>query len=539
MNSESFVGPIETEVVSNALISIAEEMGEVLVRASQSTGIKERKDCSCTIFDANGEVIIQADHMPLHLGSMLGIVRSILKAYAVEQIRPDDMFITNDPYGGGCTHLPDITVAAPLFDGEKLIGFVANCAHHSDVGGRVAGSCTGDCSSIFEEGLRIPVVKVIENGILKKEVIAFILLNCRTPEERLADLDAHFASNRIGIARIHELFEKYGSQFIIAACRDLLNYGELKARHAIRSVPDGRYSFEDFMDDDGRGSTNIPVRVAIEVRGDRIRFDFAGSSPQVAGGINMTYTALQATAFYSLKAILDPTIPPNGGFFRALEIEAPEGSIVNARSPAAVAARSDTCQRVADVIFGAMAQAVPEKVMAGCHSTVTFPSFSGVDPRTGRGYVYSESIGGGAGARQDQNGLDGVQVHITNASNLPVEALENEFPLAVDRLELCRGSEGPGRFRGGQGIRKDIRVVNHLCMFGSHGDRMQHPAYGLFGGQPGRCGRMVIRKEDGEEIVLASGKNSEIALKDGDVVSVITPGGGGWGDPVQRASEPA
>jgi N-methylhydantoinase B len=531
MSKDIVVGPIEMEVVSNALVSIAEEMGEVLVRASQSTGIKERKDCSCTIFDANGEVVVQADHMPLHLGSMLGIVGSILRVYPVEEIGPDDMFITNDPYGGGGTHLPDITVAAPIFDGGRLTGFVANCAHHSDVGGRVAGSCTGDCSSIFEEGLRIPVVKVIEKGVVKKEVVAFILLNCRTPEERLADLDAHFASNRIGVARMYELYRKYGADFIGAACRELLNYGELKARNAIRSVPDGTYAFEDFMDDDGRGGTNIPVRVAIEVKGDRIRFDFAGSSRQVTGGINMIYTALQATAFYSLKAILDPTIPPNGGFFRALEIDAPAGSIVNASAPAAVAARSDTCQRVADVIFGAMAQAVPERVMAGCHSTVTFPIFSGTDPRTGKGYVYSESIGGGTGARRDAAGLDGVQVHITNASNLPVEALENEFPLAVVRLELSRGSEGAGEFRGGRGIRKDIRVVEHPCTFGSHGDRMQFPAYGLFGGQPGRCGSMTILRKDGEQVGLASGKNSEVSLQDGDIVSIVTPGGGGWGKP--------
>jgi N-methylhydantoinase B len=531
MSKDIVVGPIEMEVVSNALVSIAEEMGEVLVRASQSTGIKERKDCSCTIFDANGEVVVQADHMPLHLGSMLGIVGSILRAYPLDEIGPDDMFITNDPYGGGGTHLPDITVAAPIFDGKRLTGFVANCAHHSDVGGRVAGSCTGDCSSIFEEGLRIPVVKVIEKGVVKKEVVAFILLNCRTPEERMADLDAHFASNRIGVARMYELYRKYGADFIGAACRELLNYGELKARSAIRSVPDGRYTFEDFMDDDGRGGTDIAVRVAIEVQGDRIRFDFAGSSPQVTGGINMIYTALQATAFYSLKAILDPTIPPNGGFFRALEIEAQPGSIVNARSPAAVAARSDTCQRVADVIFGAMAQAVPERVMAGCHSTVTFPIFSGVDPRTGRGYVYSESIGGGTGARRDAIGLDGVQVHITNAANLPVEALENEFPLAVERLELSRGSEGAGEFRGGRGIRKDIRVVEHPCIFGSHGDRMRFPAYGLFGGEPGRCGSMTILRKGGETMPLSSGKNSEVALADGDVVSIVTPGGGGWGKP--------
>ena len=251
MSQKTSIGPIELEVVSNALLSVSEEMGAVLVRTSQSTNIKERRDCSCAIFDSRGEVIAQAEHVPMHLGSMLGIVTSILKAFPAEAIRPDDMFITNDPYSGGGTHLPDITVAAPVFDEERLIAFVANIAHHSDVGGRVAGSSSGDCTSIFEEGLRIPVIKVIEAGIVKKDVISFILLNCRTPEERLADLDAQFASNRMGILRMQELFRKFGAAFVVSACGDLLDYAERKIRYAIQSVPDGCYTFEDYMDDDG------------------------------------------------------------------------------------------------------------------------------------------------------------------------------------------------------------------------------------------------------------------------------------------------
>lgn len=537
MSPRMSVGPIELEVVSNALLSVAEEMGAVLIRTSQSTNIKERRDCSCAIFDSKGEVIAQAEHVPMHLGSMLGIVASILKTFPADAIGRDDMFITNDPYSGGGTHLPDITVAAPVFDGDRLIAFVANIAHHSDVGGRVAGSSSGDCTSIFEEGLRIPVVKVIEQGSLKQDVLSFIQLNCRTPEERSADLDAQFASNRIGVLRMKELFKKFGSEFIAGACEELLGYAEQKIRHAIRSVPDGCYEFEDYMDDDGKGLEKIPIRVSVEIRGDSILFDFTGSGAQVRGGINLVETALQATVYYALKAILDPTIPPNGGYFRAVKIIAPEGTVVNARPPAAVAGRTDVGQRVADVVFGALAKAVPEKVVAGCHSTVTVPIFSGVDPKVGRQYVYLESIGGGMGARHDRDGLDGVQVHITNTSNLPVEAMENEYPLAVERLELIPDSGGSGKYRGGLGIRKEIRVVGHLCHFASHGDRQKIPPWGLSGGGPGRCGRMVIRKKDGGEIVLPSGKNSEILLEDGDIVSVETPGGGGWGDPNERPPE--
>ena len=534
MSNQISVSPIELEVVSNALLSVAEEMGAVLIRTSQSTNIKERRDCSCAIFDSKGEVIAQAEHVPMHLGSMLGIVTSILKVFPVDAIQPDDMFISNDPYSGGGTHLPDITVAAPVFVGNKLIAFVANIAHHSDVGGRVPGSSSGDCTSIYEEGLRIPMVKVVERGTIKKDVVSFILLNCRTPEERLADLDAQFGSNRIGILRMEELFEKFGAEFVIAACQELLAYAERRIRHAIQSVPDGCYTFEDYMDDDGKGLMKIPVRVSIEVKGDSIQFDFKGSSAQVRGGINLVFTALQATVYYALKAILDPTIPPNGGYYRVIRIVAPEGSIVNAKSPAAVAGRTDVAQRVADVIFGALAQAIPERVVAGCHSTVTVPIFSGVDPKTGNQYVYLESIGGGMGARQDRDGLDGVQVHVTNTSNLPVEAMENEYPLIVDLLELIPDSGGTGKYRGGLGIRKDIRVVEHLCYFSSHGDRQHIPPWGLFGGRPGRCGRMVIRKKDGKESVLPSGKNSEILLQDGDILRVETPGGGGWGNSGER-----
>jgi len=524
------VGPIELEVFSNALLSVAEEMGAVLVRASQSTNIKERRDCSCALFDARGEVIAQAEHVPMHLGSMIGIVTSILKAFPLDAVHPHDMFITNDPYSGGGTHLPDITVAAPVFDDQgDLFAFVANIAHHSDVGGRVPGSSSGDCASIYEEGLRIPLVKVMERGVLKGDVVSFILLNCRTPEERLADLEAQFASNRIGIIRMQELARKFGTPFVATACEELLDYAERKIRYAIRSIPDGSYTFEDYMDDDGRGARRIPIRVRVDVEGDVIRFDFKGSHPQVRGGINLVYTALQATVYYALKAILDPTVPPNGGYYRAVTIDAPEGTIVNARLPAAVAGRTDAAQRVADVIFGALAKAVPDKVLAGCHSSVTVPVFSGVDPKTGQQYVYLESIGGGMGAANDTDGMDGVQVHITNTSNLPVEAMENEYPLLVKRLEFIPDSGGLGRFRGGLGIRKEIQVVGHECYFASHGDRQHIPPWGLFGGESGRCGRMVIRKKDGQEMVLPSGKNSDIHLEDGDCVIVETPGGGGWG----------
>ena len=531
------IDPIELEVVKNALLSVAEEMGVVLIRASQSTNIKERRDCSCGIFDSTGATIAQAEHQPMHLGSMLGIISAILERFPLGKINPGDMFITNDPYSGGGTHLPDITVAAPVFCDGDILAFVVNIAHHSDVGGRVAGSNSGDCTSIFEEGLRIPLVKVMEAGALVDSVLAFIALNCRTPEERRADLQAQVAANRVGIQRMQELAAKLGRDFLAAACQALLDHAERKIREAVRRIPDGTYTFEDYMDDDGRGMVKIPIRVTITVQGEDIHLDFTGSGPQARGGINFVWPALQGMVYFALKTILDPTIPSNGGFFRAIRIFSPPGTITNALPPAAVAGRSDTAQRVADVIFGALAPVVPEQVVAACNGAVTASMFSGFDAEKGRHYVYIETQGGGSGARQDRDGLDGVQVHATNTSNLPVEALENEYPLLVDRLEFIPDSGGRGKFRGGLGIRKDIRVIGHTATFSTHADRQHLPPWGLFGGEPGACGRyVIIRAATGEGEVLPSGKMSEILLKAGDVVSVQTPGAGGWGVPNDRPS---
>jgi len=529
------ISPIELEVVKNALVSIAEEMGVVLVRAAQSTNIKERRDCSSAIFDRQGVTIAQAEHVPMHLGSMLGIISAILERYPLDQIHPGDMFITNDPYSGGGTHLPDITVAAPVFYQNEPIAFVVNIAHHSDVGGRVAGSDSGDCTSVFEEGLRVPLVKVLDRGTTLDDVLAFVTLNSRTPEERLADLQAQVAANRVGIQRLQELAAKLGKDFLTAACQALLAHAERKIREAVRQIPDGTYTFEDYMDDDGRGMVKIPIRVTITVQGDDIHLDFAGSGPQARGGINLVWPALQASVYYAVKAILDPTIPPNGGYFNAVRITAPPGTITNALPPAATAGRSDTAQRVADVIFGALASVVPERVVAGCNGAVTTSMFSGLDPERGRHYAYLESQGGGMGARHDRDGLDGVQVHMTNTSNLPVEALENEYPLMVDRLELIPDSGGRGKFRGGLAIRKDIRVIHHTCTFATHADRQHLPPWGLYGGEPGWCGRFVIvRAATGKPEVLPTGKVSEIELLNGDVISIQTPGAGGWGSVAER-----
>src|SRR5690625_2673357 len=416
------VDPIMIEVLSNALLSIAEEMGVTLVQTSYSTNIKERKYSSTAIFNEKGETIAQAAAIPIHLGSMLGICKEILDKFPIDDIHPGDMFIANDPYNGGGTHLPDITIAQPVFSEGEIVAFVANIAHHSDVGGMVAGSSSGNCTSIFQEGIRIPPVKLMEKGKLSQSIIDMILLNVRTPEERLGDLKAQIASNQLGSKRVSELVEKYGLDVYQRGLDELLLYTERKVKEGIRQIPDGTYEFTDFLDDDGiHLDQQIPITVKITVDNDRIHLDFTGSSEQVTGGINVVKTALLATVYYALKVVIDPTIPSNAGYYSSIHVTAPEGTIVNAISPAAVGGRTDSCQRIVDVIFGALAEAVPEKIVAGSNSAVTAVMFSGYDKERDKYFVYPETIGGGLGARHNKDGLDGVYVIVTNLYSLPIE----------------------------------------------------------------------------------------------------------------------
>jgi len=528
------VDPITVEVLSNAFMSIAEEMGGILVRTAYSTNIKERKDCSCAIFNAKGETIAQAEHIPVHLGSMLGIIREICRKYGKDEIQPGDMFVANDPYNGGGTHLPDITLAVPIFYNAEIVAWVANIAHHSDVGGRVPGSMSGDSTSIFQEGLRLPPVRIARDGVLLDDIMDIILLNCRTAFERTGDIMAQVAANAIGSERALDIIEKYGCDVVLAGMEELMNYGERKMRSGIQKMKNGVYVFEDMMDDDGIDLNKpIPIRLTLTIREDSILLDFTGTAPQVKGAINVVENALKATVYYALKAIIDPDLPPNAGFYRPIEINAPKGTLVNPIPPGACGARTDACQRVADVVFGAMAQAAPRNVMAGCNSAVTTVVFSGNDEKNGRFFVYPESLGGGFGARYNKDGLDGVHVHITNTSNLPIECMETEYPIMVDRYEIRNDSGGAGKYRGGLGYRRDYRILQDTS-FGSHGDRQKTPPWGLYGGYDGAVGQFVINPGKPEEKVLASAKSSDVPLKEGDVFSAQTPGSGGFGNPFER-----
>jgi N-methylhydantoinase B len=518
---------ITLEVIGSALLSVAEEMGTALIRASYSSNIKERWDCSTAIFDREGQVIAQAEHIPMHLGSLLGIVQEILRRYPPGRLAPGDVFAANDPYSGGGTHLPDITLASPVFVDGELLGFAANIAHHADrTGERIR--------SIYDEGLRITPIRLVEAGRVREDVMELLLANFALPDQRRGDFRAQIAANRLGERRLLELCRRYGAATVKAASDACLAYGERKIRAAIAGLPRGTYRFRDYLDGDGVREGPIPISVAIHVEGDRIRLDFAGTGPQCAGDLNVVWLALLATVYYALKAILDPTIPANGGFYRAIEVEAPQGSIVNALPPAATGWRTQTCQRIADVIFGALAPVLPERVPAAGNGANSAWVFSGVNPRSGRFYVYLETLGGGAGATAHADGLDGVQVHITNTSNLPVECLEMEYPLFVEEYALVDGSGGAGRFRGGLGIRRTIQVLDHEAQFLGTLERAHIPPWGLQGGGPGGCGTLVVNPGTAGAQRLPP-KVWGHPLKPGDRVRIITPGGGGYGSPPQDA----
>ena len=525
--------PIETELQRNSLASICDEMYIALMKSAYSTNIKERKDHSTALFDAQGRVVVQGESMPLHLASMLGLVEVVLEKYGRDGLKEGDMFLSNDPYVGRGSHLPDIAIAAPVFTAGELVMFACNIAHHADIGGMSPGSMAGGMTEIFQEGLRIPPIRLFDGGVLKRDVMDLILLNVRVPEERLGDYNAQIASNRLGLRRCRTLLDRWGKNRIVEGCDAIISAVARRTRASISDLDDGVFEFEDVVDDDGLSRKNIRIRVRITVSGDKIEFDFEGTDPQVEGNINVTMAGLQAACLYCLKVLLDPDCPQNHGMLEPVTIKAPPGSIVNASFPAASAARAQTGQRIVDVVLGALAPAYPERVVAAGNGANTSAAFFGRGA-DGKYYVYLETLGGGAGARSYKDGSDGVQVHMTNTSNLPIEALETEYPLMIERYELVEDSGGAGRYRGGLGIRRDYRPIGHWTTFSGQGERFVNRPWGLFGGCPAGTGRFATITDNGEATRLGN-KPSTHKIPPTTVISVVTPGGGGFGDPSERS----
>jgi len=529
--------PITLEILFNGLRSITDETYIALMKSAYSTNIKERNDHSTAICDRDGNLVVQAENsLPIHLASMTGLMSCLLEKYPLEEIREGDLFVANDPHVAGGTHLPDINMAMPVFAEGRLIGFVANLAHHADVGGMAPGSMAGGMSEIYQEGLRIPVVKLFKEGELQQDLFDLMLLNVRLPEERRGDYHAQIAACRLGARRLAETMERYEPDLLEAAFGEIIDRTRSRLAELIAGMPDGEYDFEDVMDDDGLGHVDILIKLKITVRGERITFDFRGTEQQVQGNINLTTNATESSVCYSLKALLDPDVPNNHGVLDSFELITEPGTVVDCSFPAPVAARAHTCQRLADIIIGALVKALPDEVVGASNGANTTAVFSGTDPETGTGYLYLETLGGGFGGRNDRDGTDGIQVHITNTSNLPIEAIEMEYPLRVESYGFVEDSGGAGTYRGGLGLRRVIRPVGHDCIFNGAGERFRNQPWGIFGGGDGGSGRFVHVKADGSENELEI-KPSGITLTPEEKVIVETPGAGGYGPASERSSD--
>jgi len=529
--------PIELEIFKNFYHSIAEEMGAALRRTAFSPNIKERRDYSCAVFDGAGEVIAMGDHMPVHLGSMPMSVRAAIGAC---EMAPGDVVMLNDPFRGG-THLPDITLVAPVYVKPYVKPrrrartaspdfYVASRAHHADVGGAYAGSM-GLCREIYQEGFRIPPVRIMRAGVMERDVLALLLNNVRTPEEREGDLGAQIAACHTGAERLREICSRYGIDRAQRAARNLLRYSEELMRAFLLRVPVGTYRAEDFLDDDGISSTPIKIAVTVKVTGRDsgpvVTVDFTGSDPQVEGSVNAVEAITYSACFYVFRCLLADDVPATAGLMRPIRVIAPEGSVVNARPPAAVAGGNvETSQRIVDVLLRALAQAIPDRVPAAASGTMNNLTIGGIDPRTGQPFAYYETIAGGMGARPGKSGVSGVHTHMTNSLNTPAEALEYGYPLRVRRYALRSGIGGKGAHRGGDGIIREIEVLTD-CEVTLLADRRTRGPWGLAGGEAGAPGTArVIR--NGGAVEEMPGKFST-RLRKGERIRIESPGGGGWG----------
>ncbi|HXW56048.1 MAG TPA: hydantoinase B/oxoprolinase family protein [Candidatus Cybelea sp.] len=520
--------PTRLEIFKSLFHSVAEEMGAALRRSAFSPNIKERRDYSCAVFDSAGEVLAMGDHMPVHLGSMPRSVEAVVRAV---ELGPGDIAILNDPYQGG-THLPDITMVMPVFlpRARKPGFYVANRAHHADVGGAQAGSM-GLSRQIFQEGLRIPPLKIFARGRLALEVLKILLANVRTPEEREGDLTAQIASCRVGARRLLEIVGRYGRAEVSRHSRFLLEYSAEMMRSVLRRIPQGTYRGEDYLDNDG--ITTHPIRVAVEIRirGERAEVDFSRSDPECAGSVNAVAAIAESAVFYVFRCLLDEQVPATSGLMRPIRVIAPAGTIVNARPPRAVAGGNVECaQRIVDTLFRALSRAVPGRIPAASQGTMNNLTIGGADTRPshdGAPFAYYETIAGGMGARPGRDGISGVHTHMTNSLNTPIEVLELAYPVRVRRYRLRRGSGGAGRFRGGDGIVREIELLVDTQV-GVLTERRTIAPYGLAGGAPAAKGKNER---------ISRGRRTRLAAKcgfyaeAGDIIRIETPGGGGWGRP--------
>ncbi|MEW6261923.1 MAG: hydantoinase B/oxoprolinase family protein [Thermodesulfobacteriota bacterium] len=525
---------ITMQIIRYGLEQIADEMGYTLVRTGRSTIITEIKDISCVITDPLGQTVAQAHHNPSLLAGFEITMKELTAEYRPRDLADGDVIITNDPYRGG-QHIMDLYAVAPVFHDGALRAFVGNITHHTDLGGVAGGGVAGGIREIYLEGLRLPLVKLYKAGVEDREIMGIIANQIRVPEKTLGDIRAQVSSLKVGVERLRRFFDRHGPEKVERAWGDLLDFSERRIRLGLSRIPDGEYSGRDFIDDDGINDRPIRVAVTIGIEGDRAVVDLSDSDPQAEGNTNSTLANTHAAVYYVLIALVDPQVPPNSGCYRPIRVIARPGSVVHPLPPAAVAARTNASQKIVEAMLQALAPILPDRVMAGSHGQISTSGFSGFHPATGRPFVYTDIQGGGSGARPYRDGRDGQDSHLPRFMNTPVEAVEREFPVRIERYGFIPDSGGAGRYRGGLATRRDIRILADRVSFARYGDRQKFPPAGLFGGLSGGVGTFILNPGTSGEQRLAS-KGLDV-LKRGDLVSLRLPGAGGYGDPLERDLE--
>lgn len=529
-NQPSNPDPIRLEVIRNVIHATVEEMGAALARSAYSTNVKTRSDYSCTIFDANGKMVDQSSAHPSHLGALVFSVPAVLKEYGVENLEPGDGILVNDAHRN-MVHLNDVTLISPIYYQDKIFGYVANAAHHVDIGGRAPGSIA-ITTDIFQEGLIVPGVKFVKRGEIDKDLLKWFIANVRGKKESAGDLRAQVASNKLGTRRMIELLDKFGVAAVNTAIEQLYDYTARRVRHEFKKFPNGVFEGDAYVDDDGIIDKPIYIRAKVIIQNGDVTVDLTGSDPQRRGMMNATFAMTYSAIAFPVRALLPPDLPTNDGFYRMVKLIAPPGTAINCTYPAAVVGGWEVGQKTAEAVLRAFSKAMPDRVPAESKKSILHIAFGGVDPRNNEYYVFLETNGGGFGARPNKDGVDAVQPALQNAENSPIEETEIGYPVLLTKYELIPDSEGAGKFRGGLGLRRDYRYRDHEATVTILADTVKFPPRGIYGGQDGRAARYLLNPDTencrnvGSKVTFDAGPT--------DIVSIQTPGGGGFGNAKER-----